>query len=92
MSLGDMLTLLQFRKGQFSLIEEKVDPSSNAVGKAIRELDWPEQCALVAVIRKGELLLPQPEVVLQSADELFALVDSSKIGRLQSVLGPAAGL
>ena len=42
MSLGDMLTLLQFRKGQYSLVEEKVDPASAAVGKAIRSSSCPK--------------------------------------------------
>jgi trk system potassium uptake protein TrkA len=57
MSLGDMLTLLKLRKGQFSLVEEKVDPSSAAAGKPLRELHLPEECVLAAIIRKGQLML-----------------------------------
>ncbi|MBM4430716.1 MAG: TrkA family potassium uptake protein, partial [Chloroflexi bacterium] len=41
MSLGDMMTLLKLRKGQFSLVEEKVHPTAIAVGKALRDLPLP---------------------------------------------------
>ena len=38
MSLGDMTILLKLRKGQYSLVEEKVAPGSAAAGRAIRDL------------------------------------------------------
>jgi trk system potassium uptake protein TrkA len=38
MSLGDMLTLLKLRKGQYSLVEQEVNSSALAVGKHIRDL------------------------------------------------------
>jgi trk/ktr system potassium uptake protein len=41
MSLGDMMTLLKLRKGEFSIVEEKVHPNSFAAGKAIRDLNLP---------------------------------------------------
>ena len=41
MSLGDMMTLLKLRKGQFSLVEEKVHPGSSASGKALRDISLP---------------------------------------------------
>ena len=87
MSLGDMMTLLKLRKGEFSIIEEKVHPESVAAGKAIRELNLPEECILIAVIRKGELIVPRGDSVLQPADEVLAVVRRSGLGQLAYVLG-----
>ncbi len=88
MSLGDMMTLLKFRKGQYALVEEKVHPLALAVGKAIRDLRLPPQCVLAAIIRKGELIIPKGDVQLQPADEVIALVHSSEAAALASLLGP----
>ena len=87
MSLGDMMTLLKLRKGQYSLVEEKVHPTSNAVGKAIRDLHLPIECVLSAVIRKGELIIPRGSTVLHASDEVLAVVHASQLGQLAALLG-----
>ena len=87
MSLGDMMTLLKLRKGQYSLVEEKVDPTSVAAGKAICDLNLPAECVLVAVIRKGQLIIPHGDLVLQPADEVLALVHVSQLAQLAALLG-----
>lgn len=87
MSLGDMMTLLKLRKGQYSLVEEKVHPQAPVVGRPIRTLLLPEECTLVAVIRQGDLLLPRPELVLQPTDEVLALVHADQARALAAVLG-----
>lgn len=88
MSLGDMMTLLKFRKGQYALVEEKVHPMALAAGKPIRDLMLPPQCVLAAIIRRGELIIPKGDVVLHPADEVIALVHSSEAEALASLLGP----
>lgn len=87
MSLGDMMTLLKLRKGQYSLVEEKVAPESFAAGKAIRELHLPEKCILAVIIRKGELMIPNLDTVLLPADEVLAVVHSTVVQQLADVLG-----
>ncbi len=87
MSLGDMMTLLKLRKGQYSLVEEKVHPTALAAGKAVRELRLPPECILAAVIREGNLIIPRGDVVLQPADEVLAVVHSSQAAALASLLG-----
>ena len=88
MSLGDMMTLLKLRKGQFSVVEEKVHPQAVACGKAVHELRLPPECVLVAVLRKGALLIPRGDLVLQPADEVLAVVHSSQIAELAALLSP----
>jgi trk system potassium uptake protein TrkA len=92
MSLGDMMTLIKLRKGQYSFIEEKVHPDYTANGKAIRDLNIPEKCVLAAIIRKGELIVPHGDMVLQPADEIIALVHSAALMQLDAILKPAETL
>jgi trk system potassium uptake protein TrkA len=86
MSLGDMMTLLKLRRGQYSLVEEKVHPASFAAGKSISQLNLPRESVLAAIIRKGELVIPRGDVVLQPADEIIALVHSQSIQQLSDIL------
>jgi trk system potassium uptake protein TrkA len=94
MSLGDMMTLLKLRKGEFSIVEEKVHPEAVVAGKALREIKLPPSCVFVAVIRKGQLIVPSGATVLQAVDEVIALVHAAQVARLAELLGPpiAVGL
>lgn len=87
MSLGDMMTLPKLRKGQYALVEEKVDFKARAAGKAVHELDLPEECILVAIIREGSLVVPHGNTVLKPLDEVLALVHASQLQRLAELLG-----
>ena len=88
MSLGDMMTLLKLRRGQYSLVEEKVHPTAVAAGKAVQELTLPRDSVLTAIIRKGELIVPHGGTVLEPADEVLAVVHASQLAQLAEVLGP----
>jgi trk system potassium uptake protein TrkA len=88
MSLGDMMTLLKLRKGEYSVVEEKVAPSALVVGKRIREVSFPQACTLIAVIRKGEMIVPHGDTLLEPVDEVIALVHVSQLSQLAGLLGP----
>jgi trk system potassium uptake protein len=75
MSLGDMMTLLKLRRGEFSLVEEKLPPGAKAVGLAIKDLGLPGQCTIAAIIRHGRIVVPQGITVLQVGDEILAVTD-----------------
>jgi trk system potassium uptake protein TrkA len=89
MSLGDMMTLIKLRRGSYSLVEEKVHPTSLANGKAVKDLNFPPRCILAAIIRKGELIVPRGDTVLQAADEVLAVVHSTEKSQLAVILGLA---
>lgn len=87
MSLGDMMTLLKLRKGEYALVEEKVDSASLAAGKAIRDLQLPPDCIMVSILRKREMIIPCGDTVLQPADEVLALVRDQNALKLSALLG-----
>ncbi|HEY5158416.1 MAG TPA: TrkA family potassium uptake protein [Anaerolineales bacterium] len=88
MSLGDMMTLLKLRKGEFSLIEEKVHPLSISANKCLRDIGLPNDSVIVAIIRKNQILIPHGDTILQPADEVLALVHASQLDEFATLLGP----
>jgi len=68
-------------------VEAKVAPESRAAGKAVRDLRLPEKCVLAVVIRKGELMIPYSDTVLQVADEVLAAVNTNHVKDLADLLG-----
>ena len=90
MSVGEMITLLKLRKGEYSLVEEKVHPASRAAGQAIMKMELPEESVIAAVIRGGRLMVPRGNLVLQPGDEVLAVVHAREIPRLSALLGAPA--
>jgi trk system potassium uptake protein TrkA len=91
MSLGDMMTLLKLRRGQYSLVEVCVPEGARAVEKAIKDLPLPEHCLIAAIIRQGEVILPRGPTVIQVGDEVLAMTDRQAAEQL-AILFAVSGL
>lgn len=76
MSLGDMMTLLKLRRGNYSLVEEKIPEGAPAIGQSIMDLDLPEKCVIAAIIRHGEVVVPRGTSVFEVGDEVLAVTDT----------------
>jgi len=76
MSMGDMMTLLKLRRGNYSLVEEKVPEGAPAIGVAIKDLGLPDRCVIAAIIRKGEVMTPRGSVAFEAGDEVLAVTDT----------------
>lgn len=87
MSLGAMNMLLKLRRGEYSLIEEKVLPGASAAEKSLREMGLPEHCVVASIFRQDELIFPRGDTVLQVADDVLAVVHSSEVQKLAEILG-----
>lgn len=88
MSLGDMITLLKLKKGEFSLVEEKVYPTADIVGLSVKEINFPDECNIVAIIRNHKLILPNGRTTFDANDEVIALVHGEKLSDFAKLLSP----
>jgi trk system potassium uptake protein len=70
---GDLVRLLRLEGGQVSIVEMKLDADSKTLGKPLYELRLPQDSAVVAIVREGHVVIPQPETVLSAGDEVVAL-------------------
>jgi len=75
-TMGDMMTLLKLRRGQYSLVEQRIPANAALLGTPIKDLDLPENCVIVALIRKGDLVVPRGSTIFQANDEVLALTDA----------------
>jgi trk system potassium uptake protein TrkA len=88
MSMGDMMTLLKLRRGDYSLVEEKIPRGARALGIAIKDLALPESCVIAAIIRKGKVVLPRGVTVFEPEDEVLAVTDATGAEQLARLFSP----
>src|SRR5580698_9949711 len=70
-SVGDLVRLLRFSQGDANLVELTLPADAPHVGTAISDVAWPDNTALVAVLRGGSVIVPSPENLLEAGDELL---------------------
>lgn len=88
MSLGDMMILLKLRRGEYSLVEEKLPPGSQMLGTPLKELPLPETCVIAAVIRAGKVVTPRGNMIFEAGDEVLAVVDKMSLDKLRALFSP----
>jgi trk system potassium uptake protein TrkA len=72
-SVGDLVKLFRLEHGRVALVEVTLPNDSPVVGRHIYDLRLPHDCALVAVIRDGHVIIPEPETPLTAGDEILAI-------------------
>ena len=70
-SVGDLVELMRFRQSAASLVELTMPADAPLAGQQVGSIEWPSDAALVAILREGRVLVPQPDDPLQPGDELF---------------------
>jgi trk system potassium uptake protein len=75
MSMGDMMTLTKLRRGNYSLVTEKIPEGARAIGMMLKDTDLPEHCVIAAIIRKGEVIVPRGVSIFEQDDEVLAVTD-----------------
>lgn len=76
MSMGDMMILAKLRRGNYSLVVEKILPKAQAIGKRIIELGLPENCIIATIIRDEKVVMPRGMTKFEVDDEVYAVTDS----------------
>ncbi len=88
MSLGDMMTLLKLRRGDYSVVTEKLLPGSQMLARPLRDLPLPGTCVVAAVIREGRMLIPRGDMRFQTHDKVLAIVSDAAIPELKRLFEP----
>lgn len=72
-TVGDLVRLLRLERGRIALVEMTIPEGSPNAGRPLYELRLPTDTAIVAILREGHVVIPQPETVLVAGDEVVAL-------------------
>jgi trk system potassium uptake protein TrkA len=85
-TVGDLVRLLPLERGGISIVELTIPQDSPTAGRPLYELRLPPDCAIVAIIRGGHVVIPQPETVLADGDEVLALTVPDAEAEVRSIL------
>jgi trk system potassium uptake protein TrkA len=85
-TVGDLVRLLPLERGGISIVELTIPPDSPTAGRPLYELRLPPDCAIVAIIRGGHVVIPQPETVMADGDEVIALTVPDAEAEVRSIL------
>ncbi|MEA2557178.1 MAG: trk/ktr system potassium uptake protein [Actinomycetota bacterium] len=85
-TVGDLVRLLRLEGGRVSIVEMTLPDGSPSIGKPIYELRMPPDSAVVAILRDGHVVIPQPESVLVAGDEVVALASAPSEKALRDVI------
>ncbi len=72
-TVGDLVRLLRLERGRIALVEMTIPEGSPNAGRPLYELRLPPDSAIVAILRDGHCVIPQPETVIAAGDEVLAL-------------------
>jgi trk system potassium uptake protein TrkA len=86
-SVGDLVRLFSFRQGEADLLEITLAYDSPVAGQRVGAQNWPEDTALVAIVRGDRVIAPSPDDPLEVGDELIFVAASRQESALQQMLG-----
>jgi trk system potassium uptake protein TrkA len=78
-SVGDLVRLLKLERGRVTLVEVVLEETSSVAGRPMYELRLPVDSAIVAIVREGHVVIPQPETVLAAGDEVMAIATTGEV-------------
>jgi trk system potassium uptake protein TrkA len=85
-TVGDLVRLLKLERGQVTLVELTIDETTPVAGRPLYELRLPPDSAIVAILRRGHVVIPQPETQLVAGDEILAIATQEAEERLRAAL------
>ncbi len=85
MSMGDMMILAKLRRGNYSLVAEKILDGAPAIGKSIIELNFPDNCVIATIIREEKVIVPRGMTRFEAGDEVYAVADPTGSQVLKSL-------
>jgi trk system potassium uptake protein TrkA len=88
-AVGDVVRLLEFRKGQANLLEITLPDDTPWGGKPLRKLELPRDAALVTILRGPRVIVPQADEPLEGGDELLFVALTDVEAELRELLLPA---
>lgn len=85
-TVGDVVRLLKLEGGRVSIVEMTLPESAPSIGHPIYELRLPPDSTLIAILRDGHVVIPQPETVLSAGDEVVALASADSERHLREAI------
>ncbi|MFJ3215295.1 potassium channel family protein [Kitasatospora sp. NPDC086801] len=90
-SVGDLVRLMRFSQGNANLVELTLAADTELVGTRVGDVAWPQDTALVTIIREGRVLVPGKDHTLEGGDELLFVAAQEREEELEDLLSASSG-
>ncbi len=82
---GRILDVYSLEQGRAEVMEGEVLETSPLAGKALRDAALPNDIRVGAVIHKGNVLFPEPDLVIKAGDQIVLLAEKSAMKDIESM-------
>lgn len=87
MDLRNIFTLLKLSMGTYSIIRTVVEDQSLAIGKAVKDLNFPTESRLILLSRDSNTILPVGDTVIEQGDIILALANDETKVKINEMFG-----
>jgi trk system potassium uptake protein TrkA len=87
-TVGDLVRLFTFHQSNSNLVEMTLPAQSPYVGKPSGLIPFPENVALVTILRDGQVYVPDQEQPVEAGDELLFVCQADVEEELEQLLAP----
>jgi trk system potassium uptake protein TrkA len=85
-SVGRLVRILQFERGQARLVEVTLAENAPVVDRALKDVDVPRDVTVVAVVRGEHVVMPRGDTVFEAGDEVLAMVTPDSEENVRTIL------
>ena len=85
MNMKDMFTLLKLNRGDYSIVQMKVQPNSKAANQLLKDLSIPKKTVLIAITRDNSTLIPKGDTKILEDDDILTLTDDASRAELKEI-------
>lgn len=78
--------LMNLRYAGLAIVEASITERSPVANRAVQDIDLPVSCAIAAIARGKNVIVPEPETVIEVGDEIIAVTHLSQEEELRSLL------
>jgi trk system potassium uptake protein TrkA len=85
-SVGRLVRILQFERGQARLVEVTLAQNAPVVDRALKDIDMPRDATVVAVVRGEHVVMPRGDTTFEVGDEVLAMVTPDSEENVRGIL------
>lgn len=85
MDLKDMFTILKLNRGNFSIVQIKVQQNAKSVNQLLKDLFIPQDAILIAITRDEVLIIPKGDTQILVDDDILALASEVSLKELEKL-------
>jgi len=82
----NIINLIPISEGNVNVTEVILEKDSPVIGKALKDIGFPENSLIASLIRRGNLIVPGGATILEEGDHLITITTPDSIGKVIKVL------